>query len=138
MFVYLFVCFFRSKGNIPMIPLGLKETKEIDFREPFKVSSGAFRSSCAAFSLVIIMTVDVCSFVSMMYDVRACFAACVFICVYVISHTFSLLLPISPVSLFLPSPSSPFLPSLPLSRTQDFINFVTLPKYVLSSRRISY
>ncbi|ROT83989.1 putative rhophilin-2 isoform X1 [Penaeus vannamei] len=26
----------QSKGNIPMIPLGLKETKEIDFREPFK------------------------------------------------------------------------------------------------------
>lgn len=42
-----------------MIPLGLKETKEIDFREPFKVSPGAFRSFCQAFSLVIIMTVDV-------------------------------------------------------------------------------
>ncbi|XP_050689411.1 rhophilin-2-B-like isoform X1 [Eriocheir sinensis] len=25
-----------SKGSIPMIPLGLKETKEINFREPFK------------------------------------------------------------------------------------------------------
>ena len=27
-----------EEPEIPMIPLGLKETKEIDFREPFKVS----------------------------------------------------------------------------------------------------
>ena len=27
---------------MPMIPLGLKETKEIDFREPFKVSTGQY------------------------------------------------------------------------------------------------
>ena len=26
-----------EEPEIPMIPLGLKETKEIDFREPFKV-----------------------------------------------------------------------------------------------------
>lgn len=41
-FIHLFI-FPRSKGNIPMIPLGLKETKEIDFREPFKVGSGSVR-----------------------------------------------------------------------------------------------
>jgi len=27
----------RQDNNVPMIPLGLKETVDIDFREPFKV-----------------------------------------------------------------------------------------------------
>lgn len=31
-----FFLFFSTDAVIPMIPLGLKETKEIDFREPFK------------------------------------------------------------------------------------------------------
>lgn len=33
---------FSTEPVMPMIPLGLKETKEIDFREPFKVSKGQY------------------------------------------------------------------------------------------------
>jgi len=33
---------FSTESVMPMIPLGLKETKEIDFREPFKVSTGQY------------------------------------------------------------------------------------------------
>jgi hypothetical protein len=33
---------FSTEPVMPMIPLGLKETKEIDFREPFKVSRGQY------------------------------------------------------------------------------------------------
>jgi hypothetical protein len=33
---------FSTESVMPMIPLGLKETKEIDFREPFKVSAGHY------------------------------------------------------------------------------------------------
>ena len=35
-FHFFFFILFFSDPEIPMIPLGLKETKEIDFREPFK------------------------------------------------------------------------------------------------------
>lgn len=38
---------FSAEPNTPMIPLGLKETKEIDFREPFKVSLGQARPAGA-------------------------------------------------------------------------------------------
>ena len=31
-----YISIYFSEAEIPMIPLGLKETKEIDFREPFK------------------------------------------------------------------------------------------------------
>lgn len=34
---------FSDEPVMPMIPLGLKETKDIDFRDPFKVSSESAR-----------------------------------------------------------------------------------------------
>lgn len=34
----MYICIFSEEPAMPMIPLGLKETKDIDFQDPFKVS----------------------------------------------------------------------------------------------------
>lgn len=36
--MYMYMCIFSEEPAMPMIPLGLKETKDIDFQDPFKVS----------------------------------------------------------------------------------------------------
>lgn len=46
---------------MPMIPLGLKETKDIDFRDPFKVSAGSIRRSI--YEIVRLITVSFYQFI---------------------------------------------------------------------------
>lgn len=38
----IFVLAYRETDNIPLIALGLKETKEVDFSTPFKVQTTLF------------------------------------------------------------------------------------------------
>ena len=43
---------------MPMVPLGLKETKEIDFREPFKVSIFSIKFLSDFYTLMAVLNLD--------------------------------------------------------------------------------